>query len=437
MRKTILLVVVALFFGGCGSARYASTLKPTNDPKRTLGEPYRIVSVKVDRQGGVAAGWHGLTPDAVAAEAKRRYPAIFVDRFDAVPVVADVKGVFHDQSFVGALLTGFTLGVIPFPSTQRSDLSVSVELLDERGERKRSEPVRFVREDSLWMSIVGPLGCIPIPGDSDLPRDTVFLLIGADSSSPKTRELTLASTVEAIVEGIGKIDPRQRHALASARRSRIREIELEGKRYRSVIAPAFSKGFDKQEKPDLYQALLFDGEPLTTARPVEVLTVARRDEGGKWVPVTAYPRKAARRLIAINALQEDGVPARLVATEVTEPPLEDFVTIALAGPDDAGRADEIRWNNRILLEIKNKSLAGWLAARSTPEVLDVVTRMEQAILDIDRESDLAKDRAVTLSQDGKDVTAVRELTLAYRERAEILKALLSILKQQLQRRPAG
>jgi len=424
----LLLIILSLLVGGCGSARYSSTLKPSNDPTRAVGERYRIVGVDL-KQNGTPASLHGLSEGGIQERARRLYPAIFSEGYDSIPLFVHVRGDFHEYSMTGAFLTALTAGVIPFPSTQQADLSVSVSLFDEKGEKLRGAPVAFTREDSIWVTLFGPLGCIPVPGQSDLPRDTVFLLMGAENTPTKTKQLTTDAVVEAIVKGIEQIPPLKRGELAAVRRSRIKRVDVDGKGYWSVLAPGYSRGFTEQERADSYLVLLFDSEPTTGGRPVEQLLVARRDPSGTWKPVTAYLRRVTQRLFAVNALLEEGVPARVVIQEVMDPSIDDFIVTPLTGLSDAELAADIRWNNRVLLGIKNKGIGAVLATRSTPEILDLVTQIEKQILDIGRENDLARDRAVTRAQEGKDVTAVRDLTLAYRERIDILKAILSPLKQ--------
>ncbi|GAB4293601.1 MAG: hypothetical protein Fur0034_00820 [Desulfuromonadia bacterium] len=428
LRWVALITFLSLGIAGCGSARFASTLKPSENPSRTVGERYRIVGVSLQQSGGPAS-WHGLSDEGIKQRASRLYPEIFAGGYDGIPLFVSLKGTFHEQSMGGAFLTALTVGVIPFPSSQRSDISVSVTLFDEKGAKRQGEPVAFTREDSLWMSLIGPLGCIPIPGESDLPRDTVFLMIGSDNYVAKTKQLTNDAVVEAIVKGIEQFPAGERTRLAAARRSRVRKVEIDGKSYWSVIVPVYSKGVTTQESADSYRALLFDAEPSDRLKPLDDLLVARRDPDGRWVPVTAYPRRVAKRLIALNALLEGGVPARLAVSEVTDPPIEDFLTVPLSGLPDEELAADLRWNNRVLLEIKNKGIAPLLTTRTNGELLDLVTQIEKGILDIGRENDLARDRAVSLAQEGKDVTAVRDLTLAYRERIDILKAILTVLKQ--------
>ncbi|MEN6448328.1 MAG: hypothetical protein ABFD70_11460, partial [Syntrophaceae bacterium] len=148
------------------------------------------------------------------------------------------------------------------------------------------------------------------------------------------------------------------------------------------------------------------------------------DGSGKWTPVTGYLRRT-KNLTAVGVLMENGAPARIAVRTVEEPPLEDFIeTPSLT-------ADNLRWSNGVLLEAKNRSLPKVLKEKSGSELVGLATRIEKSILDLNEQSERAKDRAQTKVEKGDgDPAPDRELSVLCRQRIEILKPILAAVKQQ-------
>ena len=74
--------------------------------------------------------------------------------------------------------------------------------MDEQGSKVPIPEVVFRRENGIWVSILGPLGCIPVPGETLIPRDTMFLDVSGEEYLRKNRELTNDTLVEAVVAGL-------------------------------------------------------------------------------------------------------------------------------------------------------------------------------------------------------------------------------------------
>jgi len=430
---------IALFFccllllAGCGSARFTSTLKPSNNPALSVGDvQFRLASHEFKSGGGKPHldAWVSPVKETLSKRVVELYPRVFGSDWGAVPVTVEVSSI-TDESMIGAMLTGFTLGLIPFPSSNTFDFTVVTSLVDERGDKLPIAPVAFQRKDAIWLTLIGPLGCLPIFGESDVPRSTMFLFANMEDYGEKSLRLTGDTLVEAIVSSLRKAPPERLAAIAKARQARMKKIDIEGKTYWSFLSPHFSTGVANQASADGFALLLYLDRPNPGAQPVEEAIIARRDGSGRWLPVSAYLRQTTKGLVRVTALLENGTPGRVVVTEVSEPPLEDFIPLPTVTGGDRETIEVMRWSSRILVQAKNRTLPKVLKTKATGELLDLVTLAENAFLDLSRMAELAKDRAQKAVADGVDGGAARELSLTCRERADILKPVLAALKQEV------
>jgi tetratricopeptide (TPR) repeat protein len=135
-------------------------------------------------------------------------------------------------------------------------------------------------------------------------------------------------------------------------------------------------------------------------------------------------------------LREGGKPAgdesQIVALADafrSNPKLEDLLK---AGDPSVAVA---RWRNRTLVEAKNTLLPNLLRDSKTRELSGLVTKIEQLILDLSHESEVAKDRAQQAVEKGSGTAAGhRELSLIYKERIEVLKPILAAIKEEIANR---
>jgi hypothetical protein len=95
-----------------------------------------------------------------------------------------------------------------------------------------------------------------------------------------------------------------------------------------------------------------------------------------------------------------------------------------------------RERNRAIIVAKNQQLPVFLRERKTDELTGLVIVLEQAILDLDHESELAKDRAQQAAASGASgqTNDLRSLSISYRERIELLKPILAVLKEEIANR---
>jgi tetratricopeptide (TPR) repeat protein len=94
-----------------------------------------------------------------------------------------------------------------------------------------------------------------------------------------------------------------------------------------------------------------------------------------------------------------------------------------------------RWRNRTLIEAQDQLLPKLLRDSKTPELAALATKIEQTILDLAHENELAKDRAeLAIANNSTGAAEVDELALIYRERIALLKPILATIKDEIANR---
>ncbi|RJP76813.1 MAG: hypothetical protein C4522_17280 [Desulfobacteraceae bacterium] len=427
------IILICMFMSGCASQRVASTLKPGGETQLKLGQArFSIISyTDVYEEPIPGMEEYRLTTRQLQERAQVLYPELFSDDWTALPIMVKAE-IKHDSSGLNraAMLSAFTVGIIPFPGTAVTSHKVTTDVRDALGESMANKNVNFDVEFATWVSLLSPFGSLPVPGQADLPRDTVLLGIPL-SGEPYAPQKKFGAynrdiMVEAIVQSLRSADTASLEAAHKARRSHFREVSIDGQTYWSFLAPSISQ---ESGRPVSFVAMLFQEKPDRGTKPYAQVVVARRGESGGWVPVNGYLRNT-RKLTTVSTLMEDGAPSRIAVRVVEEPPLEDFIDT----PDltDPGRADNLRWSNGILLEAKNRSLEKLLREESRSTLLGLVIRIEKSILDLNEQAERAKDRAQTkVEKDEGDPGPDRELSILCRQRIEVLKPVLGAIKQEV------
>ena len=99
-----------------------------------------------------------------------------------------------------------------------------------------------------------------------------------------------------------------------------------------------------------------------------------------------------------------------------------------------------RARNRAIIAAKTTQLPGLLRDSKTDELTALVVKIEQTILDLNHECEIAKDRAQQAVAAGPAETGgvapddLREFALSYRERIELLKPIGAAIKDELANR---
>ncbi|MFP5431215.1 MAG: hypothetical protein ACLGHE_09570 [Gammaproteobacteria bacterium] len=409
--------VIAL--SGCMSQRAITTIKETPGATTTLAGMKFRVAMAEDGAAKPVPGDH-LQQGLVKA-----YPELFTNDLEAIPLVVRQKSEV-DQQIVGAIITGFTLGIIPFPAHTGFRMEVGVTPWTSSGALQPESVVKYIRRDHGWMTIFTPLGFLPIPGRSDIPRHTGMADGGGMATFTKNAAaLSESSLHKAVVSALANMDQtalrqywKQRQALPSI------TVDIDGRPFTGRLLPAFSQNLRQPGGADEYRLVLRnttqqgDAQRTTTAE----IPVARRDAGGDWTVKRHYLPFASRPMVA-TALLENGVPARPVVMPVDNPPVNDFI-------DPPVGSGPVRWSNGILLHIKNSSLAAELRALPITELQLLTTRLESAMLDLNERTGRANDRAQAAMEKGENPEPLREMATVYRQRGEIMKAIVGQVRQE-------
>lgn len=96
-----------------------------------------------------------------------------------------------------------------------------------------------------------------------------------------------------------------------------------------------------------------------------------------------------------------------------------------------------RGRNRAIIAAKNQQLPALLRENKTDELSAFVVKIEQTILDLNHESEVAKDRAQQANAANENTPLAEELrglNISYRERIELLKPILAALKEEIANR---
>jgi len=96
-----------------------------------------------------------------------------------------------------------------------------------------------------------------------------------------------------------------------------------------------------------------------------------------------------------------------------------------------------RARNRALVAGKNQQLPAILRDKKTEELAALVVKIEQTILDLNHECEVAKDQAqqaTAANGDARQTDELRGLAICYRERIELLKPILTALKEEIANR---
>ena len=365
-------------------------------------------------------------PPVIDQKAKALYPSVFSDDWASLPVHVDIKrSDINPSGFSKFFTLVCTLGIIPTTETYKHDFTVRTSIMDSLGECLYQKDDNFEIDVVEWCSY-WPWGLIPVPGFSDLERDSLFggnFVSRTDVSINKVNNHAAGCIAEAVARSLKSADRIKLEAAYRERKSRVQEITVDGRQCRGFLTMT---PVTKPKKGSTFSLLVFQDYPRQSAKPMDEAIVARYDESGHWQPVTGYLRRA-RTLTSVSPLMEKGVPVKVVVRTPEVPPLEDFIdTPDLPGTD---RAEVLRWSNSLLLDAKNRSMDKLLREESRDTMLTLATRIERSILDLNEQAERAKDRAQSMVEKGEgDPAPDRELSVLCRQRIEVLKPILAAIK---------
>ncbi|MBE9537087.1 MAG: hypothetical protein IMF07_07890, partial [Proteobacteria bacterium] len=213
-------LITAPLLTGCTSARFTSTIK-NQDFKNTEAVKFNIEAVSLDYEGPFVVFYGAqykkkLTGKLLMKEAEKAYPELFAAKGNIIPVELKIRIKRSDRpSFFKYLL--FSLyGIIPSTFSVKEDIKLDVKIRDESNELLLRKTSDLSLEATRWMTMFTPLGLIPIPGESDIPK-----LTGIDQFAD-TKGSEPHFVRRSIVNGIVKTlkDSDMKKMLASYKRSK-------------------------------------------------------------------------------------------------------------------------------------------------------------------------------------------------------------------------
>lgn len=415
-----------VLLSGCISQRSVSTLKETPGAATTLAGMKFRVALAEDGSGKTTPGDH-LQQGLLKA-----YPELFTNDLDAIPLVIRQKSEI-DQQIIGAVITGLTLGIIPLPAHSGFRMELGVTPWTSTGALQPESVISYIRRDHGWLSIFTPLGLIPIPGRSDIPRMTSLAMNEASMTAyaKKQGALSESSLHKATVSALANMDQQALRQYWNKRQALpVVNVDIDGRHYAGRMLPAFSKNLRQPEGADEYRLVLRNIDMQGDSRRITTheIPVARLDAMGAWQVLRIYLPFASRPTVA-TALLENGVPARAIVLPVDNPPLNDFIDPPVSS--DQLASAPVRWSNGILLQIKNSTLTHEVRTLPVGELQQLLTRLETAMLDLNERSGRANDRAQQAIEKGESPDAQREMASVYRQRLEILKTITGTVRQEV------
>lgn len=131
-----------------------------------------------------------------------RYPAIFTTDQRSYPLSVSIKAVAHNSGQFMLVLFTFLTGFdsLPNPMWETCDFEVSTSIsLDGGMTQAPLATVQFQRKDLMWVSLLTPLGLIPVPGRADKRQSGTMVGYLANPTAPIGYALSVESCVDAIV----------------------------------------------------------------------------------------------------------------------------------------------------------------------------------------------------------------------------------------------
>jgi len=199
MRKMCLIyygVTFILLASGCSSVRVKTDLVPETDAKlKSPAGMFYIAGVEYGCDYGddlpaseavkaFATDYGNKLLRLLRKECSARYPLLFLDQENsAIPLFVTVKEVFdYNQSKYltwGLCTLLITPLVLPAPIDTDRDLTVSAGVWNGAGAHGSVAVLKkFRREERGWLTVLTPLGLIPVSGTTDFPVESTAFVSG-------------------------------------------------------------------------------------------------------------------------------------------------------------------------------------------------------------------------------------------------------------------
>lgn len=130
-------------------------------------------------------------------KAEQRYPDLFSNAVDALPLHIRCKVQRSSSWLVSYLLQPLTLGQIPLPFSEEAHFRIQVYLQGESVTNQHEiGEIRFSRRDFGWMSLFSPIGLTKIPGETAKPKTSGIMF--DKQARQRGGELTIESIIDSI-----------------------------------------------------------------------------------------------------------------------------------------------------------------------------------------------------------------------------------------------
>ncbi len=442
-------ILVALVVSGCATTSYHSDLKPGKNPNPSMGPgKFKIADVQVVHSGdGDNRTTTKLLLENLVRDALSARPALFGEGILALPLSLNVSYETRESNYAIPVIIGLvTLGVISIPVSEKTDYTISIGLLTPDGPDPLGS-AKFRRRDTTWCGTTPLVLMLPLGGFSrisiyhrELMKETADTI---NRAAQRAMQLSNDVFIESLVKALGESDAAMLAKIKTAydnRKSRLQSLTLDGNTRWGFVDFCYSKQNSAQggdprgtaagasARPmDVAFLSVYTAPPPAITEPIDATIVAKRGADGRWIPCKGYLMTEQQVTVA-SVMIEDGKPGKVVLETIEEPPLDDFLDFNYAA--GLWKLERLRWSNGVLLQVKNRSLARLLREKSGTELLDLVTRIERVILELDLQAGKSKDLAQAMKEKGEGSSeAERTISVLYQQRIVILKSILGALKQ--------
>ncbi|MBE9536572.1 MAG: hypothetical protein IMF07_05270 [Proteobacteria bacterium] len=178
MKFLILSLLLAPLLTGCSSTRFTSSIKKQDfnageEVKFNIKKANVVTEVNAMEGQRIKPIYRNeLTLELLRQEAKTAYPDYFTTEADAIPLELDVKVNYSENSWKQFFVSWASLNTIPSTKTIKTEVELDIEVTGEDDELLLKKSSGFSHEAKNWITMFSPLGLIPIPGKSDIPKFT-------------------------------------------------------------------------------------------------------------------------------------------------------------------------------------------------------------------------------------------------------------------------
>lgn len=424
MLRVCSLFAFALMAGGCASIRFTTTLKPQPDPGPIFGEArFCVHAPKVSEKHAVFEYFYGTLPCPVTTAPKlegdklrafirasvENFPSVFADDIRSIPVAVTINRTHSSDfdCFIYPAIIPSVLGVLPCPEgrTSRYETNVNTPCGGSLA------AVSFSRHDAASGTLYTPLGLIPVPGFSDVPRR-----IGIDSAQFKQNvlmtgeRLTYDSLSEAVFQQIRSIPKAEAERLYRERCTRLQTSNVSGRTF--WLWPATVDG-------QLHVCIFTARPTYSNWNPLDDLVVPSNPDG-------TYPPMLMRKPPYFTEVSVRHENDRIVmgARSVT-PSIRQL--LALADPDDGGAAaldDDafVAAMTRALIAAKNTEVPQLAVQAPVAERVAVLNAVEQRLME-------AQKYVVGLNSQAEDAVRQGQDAAGFRRKSADVQAYMSVLAE--------